>query len=271
MITGKPVQRIVVPEHRWQANVLMLNCVGHVIQRVRSHGKWLFFDFSHGVTWLCQLITKAKWTVLTGEAAALHCAKEEAAESEGKKRPLITLHLRNTRTSGGGGMVAILTGRPIVYILPSDKLWSHPEIKAMGPDPLSTATFHDDFPYRLRQSPHRTLATALLDQEVVAGLGNMLKCEILHATRFSPTVRVGSLLASQIDYLAGTVVGLVATAATFATKGQAYPHRVYDRAGLPCGTCGTEITVDRSGQDGHLTWYCRTCQTIGREPMLFNP
>src|ERR1700744_5201388 len=67
VITGKLVERILVPEHRWQANMLLLNCVGQVVQRVRSHGKWLFFDFSHGVTWLCQLITKAKWTVVPTE------------------------------------------------------------------------------------------------------------------------------------------------------------------------------------------------------------
>src|SRR5579862_2609834 len=65
VVTGKLVERILVPEHRWQANMLLLNCVGQVVQRVRSHGKWLFFDFSHGVTWLCQLITRAKWTVRT--------------------------------------------------------------------------------------------------------------------------------------------------------------------------------------------------------------
>ncbi|MCL2640379.1 MAG: hypothetical protein FWD53_06005, partial [Phycisphaerales bacterium] len=64
---------------------------------------------------------------------------------------------------------------------------------------------------------------------------------------------------------------LLTTAATFAVQGKAYPYRVYDRAGLPCETCGTEITADRSGQDGRLTWYCRTCQALGREPTLFQP
>ena len=99
----------------------------------------------------------------------------------------------------------------------------------------------------------------------------MLKCEILYATRFSPTVRIGSLLASQIDYLSATLAGLMTTASLFAAKAQPYPYQVYDRAGLPCAICQTEITVDHSGQDGHLTWHCPTCQTLGREPTLFNP
>jgi endonuclease-8 len=260
LITGKPLEQILVPEGRWQANMLLLNCVGQVIQRVRSHGKWLFFDFSHGVTWLCQLITKSKWTVIpAAEAAAL--------ADDGKRRPLLTVYLRNP--GGGPAFAAVLTGRPIFYILPTAKVWAHPEVQAMGPDPLATATFHDEFPYRLRQAPQRTVAAALLDQETVAGIGNMLKCEILYATRLWPGVKVANLLASQIDFLAGTTVGIVATAATFASKSQPFPYRVYDRAGLPCGICGNEIAVDRCGQDAHLTWYCKLCQTVGKEPTLF--
>jgi endonuclease VIII len=260
VITGKPVEQILVPENRWQANVLLLNCVGQVIQRVRSHGKWLFFDFSHGITWLCQLITRAKWTVLTDDVPA-------ADRASRRRRPLITLVLR----SGIGRMPVrvVLTGRPIFIILPTDRVTRHPEICAMGPDPLSTATFHDDFPYRLRQHPADTVSAALLNQEVVAGIGNVLKCEILFAARFSPALKIGALLASQVDFLAGTVVGICATASTFAHNQQPFPYRVYDRAGMPCTICGGEIVVDRSGQDAHLTWYCPRCQPVGKEPTLF--
>jgi formamidopyrimidine-DNA glycosylase len=87
--------------------------------------------------------------------------------------------------------------------------------------------------------------------------------------RFAPTLRVATLLASQIDQLAALVVGLAATATTFHVKGESYPYRVFDRAGMPCGVCGTEIAVDRSGQDGHLTWYCPKCQGTGRQELLF--
>ena len=267
LITGKPVEQILVPEHRWQANVLLLNCVGQVIQRVRSHGKWLFFDFSHGVTWLCQLITRAKWTLLTPDEADQLTALAARHKPHKKVRePLIALHLRQ---KSGDNLVAVLTGHPAFYILPTERVRAHPEIRALGPDPLSTTTFYDDFPYRLRQTPTRTVAAALLDQETIAGLGNTLKCEILYGMRFAPSLRVAMLLASQIDHMAGTIVGLAATATNYATKAEPFPYRVYDRAGLPCSVCGNEITVDRSGQDGHLTWYCPACQSTGEEPTLF--
>jgi formamidopyrimidine-DNA glycosylase len=270
-LTGIPVERILVPEHRWQANMLLLNCVGQVIQRVRSHGKWLFLDFSHGVTWLCQLITRAKWNILSDEqAAAFLAAADTPADPSSKppRRPLIALILKPRNAPR---IVATLTGRPIFYILPTNKVYSHPEIQTLGPDPISTPTFHDDFPYRLRQNPARTVSAALLDQETIAGLGNMLKCEILFAVRFSPAARVSTLLASQIDRLASSTVALVATATEFATKGHPFPYRVFDKAGVPCSICGNEILADRSGQDAHLTWYCPTCQPLGREPTLFVP
>ncbi len=265
-LTGKPVEQILVPENRWQANMLLLNCVGQVIQRVRSQGKWLFFDFSHGITWLCQLITRAKWTIQFDGEAVPHSADFGAKRKH--REPLMTVHFRGSRNSR---VTAILTGHPIFYIVPSDKVRHHSEIRLLGPDPLTTANFYDEFPYKLRQNPARTLAAALLDQQTIAGLGNTLKCEILYAMRFAPTLRVSELLASQIDQLAGNIVGLAATASTFAVKGQAFPYRVYDRAGLPCGVCGAEITVDRSAQDNRLTWYCPSCQPIGREATLFGP
>ena len=275
LLAGRPVDRILVPEDRWQANVLLLNCVGQVVQRVRSHGKWLFIDFSHGVTWLCELITRSKWTVRPWKAEEEDRRGED--ESGKKREPLITMYLRSgpVRVVGSGGaergrLVATLTGHPIFYILPTDKVRQHPEIVSLGPDALASSSFYDDFPYRLRQTPGRTVAAALLDQHVIAGLGNALKCEILYAMRFAPTVTVGALMASQVDHLAGTIVGLVATATTFAVKGEAFPYRAYDRAGLPCGVCGTEIAVDRSGQDGHLTWYCPKCQPVGKDPLLFD-
>jgi formamidopyrimidine-DNA glycosylase len=269
-LAGKLVERIVVPEHRWQANMLLLNCVGQVVQRIRSHGKWLFFDFSHGITWLCQLITKAKWSIVPTEENERYLGEPPpmAGPPKQSRRPLLAVAFRSHASTPP--LVAILTGHPAFFILPTEKVWSHPEISVLGPDPIGSPTFHDDFPYRLRQAPTRTIASVLLDQEIVAGLGNALKCEILFATRFAPSAKVGALLASQVDRLSTSVVALVATAATFAGKGLPFPYRVYDRAGLPCMVCGTEIAVDRSGQDAHLTWYCPTCQPVGREPTLFN-
>ena len=89
--------------------------------------------------------------------------------------------------------------------------------------------------------------------------------------RFPPSQRVAALMASQIDRLAATIVGLAATATTFAVNNRPFPYRVFDRAGMPCGNCNIPIIVDHSAQDGLLTWYCPACQPNGQEPLLFSP
>src|SRR5437764_1149230 len=155
LLTGRPVSQILVPEHRWQANVLLLNCVGQVIQRVRSHGKWIFFDFSHGTTWLCQLIMRAKWKVHAGPAPDVPTAPPSR-----RRTPLMTVHFLAPHDNPQQALRAVLTGHPIFYILPTDKARHHPDIQTLGPDPLASATFFDEFPYRLRQNPNRSVATA---------------------------------------------------------------------------------------------------------------
>src|ERR1043166_4883953 len=105
LLTGRPVSQIVVPEDRWQANVLLLNCVGQVIQRVRSHGKWMFLDFSHGISWVCPLITRSKWGIVSAGAEA---GGDPAHATRAKKRePLITVDFRGSRNGSHGPVRAV--------------------------------------------------------------------------------------------------------------------------------------------------------------------
>src|SRR5438045_7191373 len=105
LLNGKAVDQIIVPETRWQANVLLLNCVGQVIQRVRSHGKWIFFDFSHGTTWLCQLILRAKWKVHAGPPT-----DAPASPNNRRRTPLMTVHFVSPNGSPHQALRAVLTG-----------------------------------------------------------------------------------------------------------------------------------------------------------------
>src|SRR3954465_9803058 len=102
-LAGRAIEQIIVPEDRWQANVLLLNCVGQVVQRVRSHGKWMFFDFSHGITWMCQLITRSKWSLRPGrEGEESH--PRPVRGGEGKRRSaLMRVYFRAAGAGGGAG------------------------------------------------------------------------------------------------------------------------------------------------------------------------
>lgn len=260
-LTAAPVDRIDVPEHRWQANMLLMNCVGQVVQQVRAHGKWIFFDFSHGVSWACHLLAQSTWRI--------HIPKDEQYERFARaesRPPLIRVILRN-------GHEAILTGRPIFLTLPTETMMNHPQLQELGPDPLSPGFQPELFLTRLRAVANRALASALTDQHVVAGIGNRMKCEILFAARLAPDIRLADLFASQLSSLVTPLCDTMKNEYEFFrthTLSDTPQYAVYDRAGEECRVCGTEIIADRNAGDGHWTWYCPNCQKPQAKPTLFD-
>jgi formamidopyrimidine-DNA glycosylase len=154
----------------------------------------------------------------------------------------------------------------VFLILPTETLLQHAEFKALGPDPLVSADYEVEFPTRIRRASGRTVAAALLDQEIIAGVGNPLKCEILFATGLAPTTRVGDLLSSHVERLVAAASNIYRDAATAARRNEPFDYAVYDRAGEPCPKCGADIAVTRSAEE---TWFCPTCQPP--LPTLFSP
>lgn len=260
-LTAAPVDRIDVPEHRWQANMLLMNCVGQVIQQVHSYGKWIFFDFSHGISWACHLLAQSTWRV--------HVPRDDGPERfirADSRPPLIRMILRN-------GNEGILTGRPILLTLPTETLMNHAQLKDLGPDPLNSKFQPELFLTRLRSAANRALASALTDQHVIAGIGNRLKCEILFTARLAPDIRLADLYASQLSSLVDPIQKTMRAEYDFYLShgvNESPSSAVYDRAGESCHVCGSEIMADRNAGDGHWTWYCPACQKTPPQPTLFD-
>jgi formamidopyrimidine-DNA glycosylase len=115
------------------------------------------------------------------------------------------------------------------------------------------------------------IKSALLDQKVVSGLGNIYVCEVLHRAGIAPNRLAGDLTAQQ----AAALVPLIRTVLSEAIEAggsslrdyrQAdgelgyfqHTFRVYDREGQPCHTCATPIV--RLVQSGRSSFYCPSCQ-----------
>lgn len=117
----------------------------------------------------------------------------------------------------------------------------------------------------------RPIKATLLDQHVIAGLGNIYVDEILHAAQLHPDTPTGSITPSQWDAIAAASQCIIAAAVaaggstvrTYAsshgTPGT-YQHQLaaYGRAGLPCTRCGTPLAATRSA--GRGTVFCPVCQ-----------
>lgn len=148
----------------------------------------------------------------------------------------------------------------------------HPWFAAMGPEPLSdafdAARLRSAFEGR-KQGPK----TLLLDQRVVAGLGNIYVCEALNRARISPFKPAGRISRSKIETLVPAIKDVLAeaieaggsTLRDFASTDGAlgyFQHRfrTYDREGQPCRNAGCKGVIDRKVQAGRSTFYCPACQ-----------
>ncbi|MGA2952240.1 MAG: bifunctional DNA-formamidopyrimidine glycosylase/DNA-(apurinic or apyrimidinic site) lyase [Caulobacteraceae bacterium] len=147
-----------------------------------------------------------------------------------------------------------------------------PRLLALGPEPLGpdfdAALLARAFAGR-RQGPK----TLLLDQSVVAGLGNIYVCEALHRARISPTRAAGSIASRRLEPLAEAVREVLAEAIEAggsslrdfaAANGELgyfqHSFRVYDREGEPCPNRGCRGVIQRTVQAGRSTFFCPVCQ-----------
>lgn len=142
----------------------------------------------------------------------------------------------------------------------------------LGPEPLSNAFNADILSKRLatRKSP---IKTALLDQTIIAGLGNIYACESLFRARISPRrfacnlgrKRVMRLVPAICDVLQDAIAAGGTTLRDFAAiDGRAgyfqYRFDVYDRANLPCPNRHCDATIVRIVQSGRSSFFCPACQ-----------
>jgi formamidopyrimidine-DNA glycosylase len=163
-------------------------------------------------------------------------------------------------------------------LVPRSGLAAHPMFKDMGIEPLGNE-FGGDSLARLFAGKTAPLKAALLDQRLIAGLGNIYVSEALHRARLSPQRAAGTLAtksgrATQHAHrLAGAVrevleEALAAGGSSLRDYRQSdgslgyFQHRfrVYDRDGQPCPTPACRGTIERLVQSGRSTFFCATCQ-----------
>jgi endonuclease-8 len=157
--------------------------------------------------------------------------------------------------------------------LTDSDLSRHPTLSALGPDLLSPGFDRAEARRRLRHTPARHVADALLRQQVMAGLGNVFKSEVLFLEGLLPFRPVAGIDDASLDRLInrsrqliqlnvreGAIVGGGLHGRN--TTGRLNPAErlwVYGRAGKPCLRCGTPIE-SASETDGRRTYWCPACQ-----------
>ena len=152
------------------------------------------------------------------------------------------------------------------------ELPSHPFLRALGPEPLDE-TFDGAVLAAALKGKRTPLKAALLDQGVVAGLGNIYVSEALFRAGLSPRRLAGTVKGPRAEKLVGAIRAVLADA--IAAGGSSlrdyvqasgelgyFQHRwaVYDREGKNCSTKGCEGRIRRVVQSNRSTFYCPRCQ-----------
>jgi len=159
----------------------------------------------------------------------------------------------------GAGFEVVQFDGPVLELLTDVRARSLPQLSRLGPDVLGERFDGDAFLRRLREDdPTRSVGDALLDQRIVAGLGNLWKSETCFACRADPW----RALADVDDELALALALWARERMQMAVRDgiRARPASVYRRAGLPCLRCGTAIRSRGQGENNRITFWCPACQ-----------
>ena len=226
---------------------------GREIASVEARGKHILITFGEGLVLRTHLRMNGSW----------HLARP----GERWRRP--RSHMRIVITTAD--WLAIGFQIPDAEWLTTKGLARHVILNALGPDPLSPTFDAHEVRARIESYPGEAIADILLNQRVIAGVGNVFKSEVLFECRVHPFDRVEDLSAETIAALvAAAERGLRSNVSeTSPTAGRrTMTNRlnrdealwVYGRARKVCHRCGSVIEVRKAGTDARSTYWCPTCQ-----------
>ncbi len=212
---------------------------GRSLTSVDAHGKHMLLHFDGGLAIHSHLRMTGAWTV------------GRAGERWRRSPRRAWLVMR------GGGWEAVQFDGPVLELLTEQR--ARAQLSMLGQDVLGAKFDEHEFLLRLREGdPTRAVGDALLDQRIVAGIGNLWKSETCHACAISPW----RALADVADAEALALVGFARVAMRKAVSEgmHARPSAVYRHAGRACPRCGSVILQRGQGDDNRLTFWCAGCQ-----------
>jgi formamidopyrimidine-DNA glycosylase len=239
---------------------------GATVQRIDRRAKYLLATLSTGETWVTHLGMTGRFTLDGAQLGEF----EEAAPIAGKHEHVSLCAVKGGTTTRVGFADSRRFG--FMGLIPTDEVESHPWFAGLGPEPLGNA-FSGAHLAEAFDGKKQNIKVSLLDQRIVAGLGNIYVCEALFRARISPLIEAGKVSKPRLETLAAVVRDVLndaiaaggSTLRDFANAdgGQGYfQHRfdVYGREGQPCPGEGCKGVVKRIVQAGRSTFYCPSCQ-----------
>ena len=252
------------PDLRWPFPPRMAErLTGRRVQALRRRSKYILADLDSGETLLIHLGMSGRMLV-SGDPLGVFVHDHPAPE----KHDHVVLEMET------GARITFNDPRRFgaMDLMDSATAEGHKLLAALGPEPLGN-DFNEPHLVAALHGRNTRIKAALLDQHIVAGLGNIYVCEALYRARIHPARKAGRISARRVAALVPIIREVLADAISAGGSSlrdfrQAdgelgyFQHSfdVYGREGHPCRTPGCEAQIKRIVQSGRSSFYCPSCQ-----------
>jgi len=247
-LLGSEIRELATPHRRHAGDRWPERLGGRDVRRVDVHGKHLFLRFDGELTLHSHLRMTGKWGV--------YRRGQRWQRSPRRAWLVIRTHEHEVVQFDG----------PVLELMTDSRSRFDQRIAALGPDLIADDFSERDYLRRLRQGdPTRGVGEAMLDQRIVAGIGNVWKCESCFLAGVDPWRKTGELSDHEALTIVRAARPLMRESATRGGRTTSAPGGdwhvwVHERAGLPCRRCGTLIRGRGQGDDNRTTFWCPECQ-----------
>lgn len=232
--------------------------VDRIVERIEPHGKWLLIYFSGDLILATHMRMKGRW----------HLYRVGERWQMGHQHMRIRIQTKDFE--------AVAFDVSVAHFYTGESLAKQSDIPGLGPDVLGESFAVDEAVTRIRAHSQEEIADVLLNQRVIAGVGNIYKSEICFACGVNPFRLVKELSNRELDCLVEKARKLMGANVAESARGgiQSYsgPRRttgslepgarlwVYRRVGRPCRRCGATIMMRKQGAHARSTYWCPECQ-----------
>lgn len=250
------------PDLRWPLPERMAERLeGATVERLRRRSKYILADLDTGESLLIHLGMSGRMLVSGVMLGGFHLDHPAP-----QKHDHVVLHM------SGGGRVTFNDARRFgaMDLVRTDREAAHWLLAGLGPEPLGNM-FDESYLIDKLRGRATPIKAALLDQRIIAGLGNIYVSEVLFRAGIDPRRQAGRISAKRVAALVPVIRAVLLEAIEAGgsslrdhrqTDGELgyfqHAFRVYDREDEPCVTCGTPIR--RIVQSGRSSFFCPSCQ-----------
>jgi len=231
---------------------------GRTIERVESAGKHLLIVFSGDLILRTHMRMNGSW----------HLYRHGEKWWRGPQAMRVRIDTAD--------WVAVAFNVPVAEFVTAKELATTDPVARLGPDLLGLEFDRDEAVRRLIASAHQPIAMSLLDQRLVAGIGNIYKSEVLFLSGVNPFTPASAVPKATVERMMDLARGLLKDNVIDGTSPRIQTYRnlrmtnrasdhdeslwVYGRAGKPCRKCGTPIEMKKMGIEARSTYWCPQCQ-----------